>query len=870
MSDQTQHKDDLTRSYTIKTIIITTFCPLPFAWAFCYFYGHLLPHEILIELSIGMFGGFVIGLVGILMNRKRFFNPIGQMIGWVNKIASGDSSESLKEKKFGTLDTLRLAFEHMREEVNHLHTVIVAMTGSIEQSTQILSKETEQTSIKAREMAIKVMQVAHSNVENASAIDGILSNVETVAEKIKQTSAHTDAVKPMLEKVETLFQAGSSSVSEQRATMAENRQAVARISEDIRILANKSNEIGEIMQAISNIAGQTNLLALNASIEAARAGESGRGFQVVSEEVRLLAEESSKAAKKIAELVSDIQTSIDLVVAEMIQAEGTVLEQEKSVDENEKAISQITESFSRIIEEMSKFGVAGDMLLQSIQQIYDAVKGISSQSEQNLYSANEIAAKAESQAGFMNTLNDIAAKFRVTVSSLRQQNETFKLAPESLDFKQTRIVTHFTREDVKKVASHYLKTATMTGFFGGILVVGPIIAIVANARDPRAWMLSEFWITLSGVVIALGSSLYNTFRIVYPTGILVEYAQKVAEGDLRNDISSTENMGNISQIRDGFNRMVHELKGISAGTAESGNTMVNAARESLKDAESAIIDSHSMVDMMGEIAVGTERLAEQTHDTKLAVHKMAEAVDNITANVIGVATYAADTEEVVGRGLAASVDQRNKVQENMGSVQKVAKRIAQLEEKSLLIGEIVKVITDIAGQTNLLALNAAIEAAKAGELGRGFAVVAEEVRKLADETSSAASKIYGIIGEFQSGTNLVVHDMEKARSTLDNQTQAVFASQQILEQIHELIMPISRQTQEVAGGARMILDATRQIADKTEYIATTTEQTADFSNEVKIITDDQSQSIARVKELMEQFAAQASRLQKRASLLKIN
>ncbi|MGE5415682.1 MAG: methyl-accepting chemotaxis protein [Acidobacteriota bacterium] len=257
-------------------------------------------------------------------------------------------------------------------------------------------------------------------------------------------------------------------------------------------------------------------------------------------------------------------------------------------------------------------------------------------------------------------------------------------------------------------------------------------------------------------------------------------------------------------------------------------------------------------------------------ESATAVDKMLLAVEDLSNNVSGVAEYASGADSVASKVLEDSRNQRYKVEANMKSVDKVANKIGQLNDKSLMIGEIVKVISDIAGQTNLLALNAAIEAAKAGEMGRGFAVVAEEVRILADETAEAANKIYKLIDEIQSNTGQIVEDMNHAKEALERQAMAVFASQQILEQIGEAMIPIKIETKSVTDGAQVILTNAGKISDRARTAAEMSQETADYSFEVIKISKDQEQTVIEMTETVNQFAAGTKQVKKFSDRVKVS
>ena len=137
---------------------------------------------------------------------------------------------------------------------------------------------------------------------------------------IQQVAVNANAVSGMADKTTNAASQGDKAVDAAINQMKNIERSVSSSAQVVAKLGERSKEIGQIVDAISGIAGQTNLLALNAAIEAARAGEQGRGFAVVAEEVRKLAEQSQEAAKQIANLISEIQTETDSAVVAMDDA----------------------------------------------------------------------------------------------------------------------------------------------------------------------------------------------------------------------------------------------------------------------------------------------------------------------------------------------------------------------------------------------------------------------------------------------------------------------------------------------------------------------------------------------------------------------
>jgi methyl-accepting chemotaxis protein len=219
------------------------------------------------------------------------------------------------------------------------------------------------------------------------------------------------------------------SVSDATEAMAAVRESSHAVSAAIRELGEKSEEIGGIVETITGIAGQTNLLALNAAIEAARAGEQGRGFAVVADEVRKLAEESQHAAATIGGLVAEIQSettkvvgivddgsrrtdegsnTVDTARTAFVQIGEAVEGMHQRVDEIADAIKQIAESSARMSEEVGEVASVAEQSSASAEQVAASTQQTGASTQQIAASAQELAATAE-------TLEKLVAEFKLSV-----------------------------------------------------------------------------------------------------------------------------------------------------------------------------------------------------------------------------------------------------------------------------------------------------------------------------------------------------------------------------------------------------------------------------------------------------------------------
>ncbi|MCL6097096.1 MAG: methyl-accepting chemotaxis protein, partial [Bacteroidetes bacterium] len=182
-----------------------------------------------------------------------------------------------------------------------------------------------------------------------------------------------------------------------------------------------SNEIGEIVQVIDDIADQTNLLALNAAIEAARAGEQGRGFAVVADEVRKLAERTTKATKEIATMIRQIQKDTEGAVVSMNEGTTEVEKGKVLADKAGHALKQIISGAEEVVDISTQVAAASEEQSSAAEQISRNIESISSVTNQSASGVQQIARAAEDLNRMTVNLQDLIARFKLAEGLYRME-----------------------------------------------------------------------------------------------------------------------------------------------------------------------------------------------------------------------------------------------------------------------------------------------------------------------------------------------------------------------------------------------------------------------------------------------------------------
>jgi len=297
----------------------------------------------------------------------------------------------------------------MRSFNNFVGTVKEALVQVLESSAAVASAAS-QISSSTEEMAAGAQQQSTQATDVSSAVEEM---TRTIFDNAKNASAAADTAKTARQAAED----GGAVVERSISGMRRIAETVKVSAQTVRALGNSSNQIGEIILVINDIADQTNLLALNAAIEAARAGEQGRGFAVVADEVRKLAERTTKATKEIAEMIKQIQRDTKEAVTSMEQGTSEVDEGIKLADAAGTSLSDIVEISQRVTEKVGQIAAASEQQAGASEEISRNVEAISSVTQETASGIQQIARTAEDLTRLTERLQYVLGKFNLTADA---------------------------------------------------------------------------------------------------------------------------------------------------------------------------------------------------------------------------------------------------------------------------------------------------------------------------------------------------------------------------------------------------------------------------------------------------------------------
>ena len=341
----------------------------------------------------------LVGIIAAVIITRQITRPLRETLAVVDRIASGDLSHNLIVTRRDELGVLQQGIARMGVTLRDLISGIRDGVTQIASAAEQLSAVTEQTSAGVNSQKVETDQVATAMHEMTATVQEVARNAEEAS--LAAAAADGEA------------RAGDQVVNEAIAQIERLASEVERSTDAMTVLQQESDKIGSVMDVIKAVAEQTNLLALNAAIEAARAGEAGRGFAVVADEVRGLAQRTQKSTEEIEGLVAGLQNGTQQVAAVMNNSRSLT---DSSVALTRKAgvsLENITRTVSNIQSMNQQIAAAAEEQSAVAEEISRSIINVRDVSEQTAAASEETAASSVELARLGNQLQMMVSHFRV-------------------------------------------------------------------------------------------------------------------------------------------------------------------------------------------------------------------------------------------------------------------------------------------------------------------------------------------------------------------------------------------------------------------------------------------------------------------------
>ncbi|PAB57251.1 methyl-accepting chemotaxis protein [Anaeromicrobium sediminis] len=362
-----------------------------------------------------------------LMIASGISKPLNSLKKTISQVAAGDlrvKAQTNRNDEFGEIED---AVNDMIENIRDLIKGTQESSKVVLESSMALGTITNETTVAATEVARTIEEIATGANEQAKDTENGVIKINELAEEIDMIGQSTATMKDISNETGSLTVEGLNKVKELTQKSKETYDATVKVNDVVEMVDEKAKNIGMITEAISQIAEQTNLLALNAAIESARAGEHGRGFSVVAEEVRKLAEESSNAANEIRDLIGAIQKESKYAVEAVGKVNEIMKEQDVAVEETNSIFNQMSKSIENLIGRIEDVRENGNAVGANKDAIVNVIENISAASEQTSASTQEVSATTEEQLASMEQVSSHAEDLKELAHKLEDEVNKFKI-----------------------------------------------------------------------------------------------------------------------------------------------------------------------------------------------------------------------------------------------------------------------------------------------------------------------------------------------------------------------------------------------------------------------------------------------------------
>jgi methyl-accepting chemotaxis protein len=346
---------------------------------------------IVIFITLGALFGWV--------NIWSIRNPLVRAVGYLETMAQGDLTQHIVVNRHNEISTMLKALERLQGSMRQIITGIQTTAEQLTGASGELSASSSQIAQGTAHASSQSDSVSHAVDEMAAVSSDIALSCQKMADRAGGTKSATAK--------------GEETIAHMAAMMGAIESMVVGTMDEVKALGTNSERIGDIVVAIEDIADQTNLLALNAAIEAARAGEQGRGFAVVADEVRRLAERTTASTREIQSIIGALQGDVKTVVGSMERSASSVRSGTEDVQHSSRAIGSIQEQIGPLLEYVSQVATAAEEQSATSANITDSMRQITGVVHDAAKGAQHSERAAAELARSAKDLKDVVSRFKL-------------------------------------------------------------------------------------------------------------------------------------------------------------------------------------------------------------------------------------------------------------------------------------------------------------------------------------------------------------------------------------------------------------------------------------------------------------------------
>lgn len=358
---------------------------------------------------------------------NAFSKPIIHLMNLMGQAEKGDLTVKASATGSGEIAALCNSFNHMVDNIRTLITQTQEVIGHTLLSSETLNQSATYSTSNIEELATAVSEIAQGTTTQAldaqkstQDMQGLAQQMDTVSEKAIALLANTEGAKSMIEGATSIMQSLTN-------TMNSSLHMTNDICDSITELNTLTQNIEEIMKLVDSISGQTNLLALNASIEAARVGEAGKGFSVVANEVRNLADQSKASTADVRATLNSIEAKMKATVSLAENSKNIISEQEYVVKETHSLFHQVIETLTAMLNELQDINSSVNGMRELKEIMLNQIDSIASVTQEAAASTEEVSSLATEQQNIMSQFSHLSSELSTNMEQLNETIGTFKV-----------------------------------------------------------------------------------------------------------------------------------------------------------------------------------------------------------------------------------------------------------------------------------------------------------------------------------------------------------------------------------------------------------------------------------------------------------
>ncbi|NDB91689.1 MAG: hypothetical protein EB167_03130 [Nitrososphaeria archaeon] len=352
----------------------------------------------------------------------------------IRKISEGNLGVQITEK--GSTGETRQLWNSVSEMVKNFQRSIKETQDNsrdVSATSQQVMALTDQMNNAVQQVSITVQQISKGSQTQAIGLEETNKAIEKISATMKDLATKANSTANLSKSVETVSVTGGKSAAEAAERMIRIIKVADESAAKIKGLSERTGQITSVLDVIRKIAEQTNLLALNAAIEAARAGEAGRGFAVVADEVRRLAEGSAKSSEEIGSLIKQIQDDSAATAQSIEQGSKEIMEGKDVIDRALGSLREVSKKIQEVSSNVVEVSNSTHTQLAEVEKLTKAASDIAAVAEQNASATEEASAAMEEQSSGMHEITSATQRLTEISEKLERASSSFKLSNTEYD-----------------------------------------------------------------------------------------------------------------------------------------------------------------------------------------------------------------------------------------------------------------------------------------------------------------------------------------------------------------------------------------------------------------------------------------------------